>query len=956
MPKYLDTNGLRTLWAQITNKIGQESSATEEALDAKLDSLKKDLITIVEKEGSIISIETISGLSIRPTSYIKSAQSGSGWDEVNVIRTGKNLAAITDKDTTSSGVTIGIKDGIVTMNGTSTSNSGTVSLWKTVLKPGKYTLSHNVLAGEMVNAPENASVLNVGSSRTRLNAPTLTFTVNEEAEYNFSIVRASSAVTYDNFTFSVQLECGETATEFETPKTQILTATLPETVYGGTLDWGTGVLTSTLDADGNELAQPKVFQLEPQQLSTIDGVNFVWSNCGDTKAIFNLTPTTSDSDKADKKQGVYYIEGTGTTAGTWVGSHEDIKEYYPGLNILYKIPVAGASTTKLNINDLGAVPVVKNVNTAVSTSYAAKSIVNLIYTLDGETAYWKTADYDTNTKNSAGTSNKVDTKLFLVGGGAQNSSGVTTYSNVGTYIGTDNYLYSNNSKVATEVFVTNKIAEAELSGGDVDLSGYATKDELNAAVGNINYPVDSVNGKTGAVTLSADDVNALPLTGGTITGNLTISNSNNYSYLYLANQSGKNIGGLYASDSENRLYLINHAPNSTAGKYEGYGLPAATTDNLTDHKWYKILTSKETVTVAQGGTGADNERDAIENLGLRVAPYLGVDDYADITDLNNLTLTGLFQVAGNFTNAPLTNPCFILSVKASNDRITQFGWRSNVTTASKNIYMRRQGDTVGTWDDWEIIAGPGLVSGYLPLSGGTLTGGLTVNSEFYVQRSNNYPSVYFNDKNGNMVGMMQFSAANHRGYFVEYATDTSYRETYNLPLVATGLTADKSYSILTSKSPVTIEQGGTGATTAEAARTALGITDNKVTQTLTEDVSKNTNWYLLASNSQSTGTRGAVFTKDLRIQSYAGTTSATGEVEMIIGNSTASGTAGNKEGFITLYSQGSSYHMIKTASVSSGITHTLPAKSGTILNTGTFVASATAPSSPITGMFWVDIS
>ena len=32
---------------------------------------------------------------------------------------------------------------------------------------------------------------------------------------------------------------------------------------------------------------------------------------------------------------------------------------------------------------------------------------------------------------------------------------------------------------ATETYVTNKIAEAELSGGDIDLSGYATKGELN---------------------------------------------------------------------------------------------------------------------------------------------------------------------------------------------------------------------------------------------------------------------------------------------------------------------------------------------------------------------------------------------------------------------------------------------------------------------------------------------
>lgn len=38
----------------------------------------------------------------------------------------------------------------------------------------------------------------------------------------------------------------------------------------------------------------------------------------------------------------------------------------------------------------------------------------------------------------------------------------------------------------------------------IDLSGYATKDDLNA----IDFPVDSVNGKTGVVELVAEDVGA----------------------------------------------------------------------------------------------------------------------------------------------------------------------------------------------------------------------------------------------------------------------------------------------------------------------------------------------------------------------------------------------------------------------------------------------------------------
>lgn len=62
---------------------------------------------------------------------------------------------------------------------------------------------------------------------------------------------------------------------------------------------------------------------------------------------------------------------------------------------------------------------------------------------------------------------------------------------------------------ATEAFVENKIEEVIGSGNiDVDLSNYATKNEVNVAINNIDFPVDSVNGKVGAVVLSAEDIGA----------------------------------------------------------------------------------------------------------------------------------------------------------------------------------------------------------------------------------------------------------------------------------------------------------------------------------------------------------------------------------------------------------------------------------------------------------------
>ena len=65
---------------------------------------------------------------------------------------------------------------------------------------------------------------------------------------------------------------------------------------------------------------------------------------------------------------------------------------------------------------------------------------------------------------------------------------------------------------ATQNYVANEIAKAQLEGEDVDLSGYATKDEMNTAIRAIDFPVDSVNGRTGAVSLSAQDVGARPST------------------------------------------------------------------------------------------------------------------------------------------------------------------------------------------------------------------------------------------------------------------------------------------------------------------------------------------------------------------------------------------------------------------------------------------------------------
>ena len=97
---------------------------------------------------------------------------------------------------------------------------------------------------------------------------------------------------------------------------------------------------------------------------------------------------------------VHYITGTGTTAGTWLGSDPSITAYYDGLTIAYKLNVAGASTTTLNINSLGAKTVYRGGTTKVTTQYGVDSVVMLVYTTTGSTGCWQVADYDSNTTYS----------------------------------------------------------------------------------------------------------------------------------------------------------------------------------------------------------------------------------------------------------------------------------------------------------------------------------------------------------------------------------------------------------------------------------------------------------------------------------------------------------------------------------------------------------------------------
>ena len=191
----------------------------------------------------------------------------------------------------------------------------------------------------------------------------------------------------------------------------------------------------------------KITQGLKNKLNTVPIIAGQIIYCTDTEEIYidTLNSQTNKTERinitklgtfAKKEAGIFYIEGTGTTDTTakvaaWLGVHQDITEYYAGLTVLYKVSTAGSTTTTLNINGLGAVPVVRNATTAISTVVPVNGVVLLTYTIDSDgTAYWKTADYDSDKKVSqynTTTSSKYP-MLFKYDAGNTTTSTKTNYT------------------------------------------------------------------------------------------------------------------------------------------------------------------------------------------------------------------------------------------------------------------------------------------------------------------------------------------------------------------------------------------------------------------------------------------------------------------------------------------------------------------------------------------------
>ena len=175
-----------------------------------------------------------------------------GHTSASVTRTGKNLFHVTREGRTNGGITYtaDTSANVIHASGTATaasyaySNGGWTWANSMLLKAGTYTASMTEVNGARFTIYE---VLESGGVNNAplvgLTSSPATFTLTEDTHIGFQI-RIENGTTVDG-TLYIQIESGNTSTEYEPYTGNTYTIDLNGTVYGGTVDLVTGVLTLT---------------------------------------------------------------------------------------------------------------------------------------------------------------------------------------------------------------------------------------------------------------------------------------------------------------------------------------------------------------------------------------------------------------------------------------------------------------------------------------------------------------------------------------------------------------------------------------------------------------------------------------------------------------------------------------------------------------------------------------
>ena len=290
-------------------------------------------------------------------------------------------------------------------------NSAGEGFFKNTLRIGTVgttsTLSGNYCEGIRINCPDSswATIILGATAATGTNANA--WSIHRKSDNNFCISRNSADGVNGLVMTSTGMGLGTAA---PTHRLHVVGTTFLNGVvtmqgglyadaYNGALNMNNSDIYGLNSIYTADLADSSAEGIHFYRTSTT--VDTLWAKNGVLYFTPNRTLGSAGTSQSILHTGVsggmYYVAGnTSGTAGTWTGTNTSIPSLYTGLTIAYKIGIAGASTTTLNLTTAagasGAKTVRRNAG-KLTTHLPVGTVVHLTY--DG--TYWCWADYDYNT-------------------------------------------------------------------------------------------------------------------------------------------------------------------------------------------------------------------------------------------------------------------------------------------------------------------------------------------------------------------------------------------------------------------------------------------------------------------------------------------------------------------------------------------------------------------------------
>ena len=342
----------------------------------------------------------------------------------------------------------------------------------------------------------------------------------------------------------------------------------------------------------------------------------------------------------------------------------------------------------------------------------------------------------------------------------------------------------------------------------------------------------SAAGARSNLGITPANIGALPTTGGNVTGRIAINGGENYVDLSVIRK---------INNSEHNTCLL---PNSMTGSAQLVYIKDGTIKN------HLTLNENNTafmrpVDIASGGTGATDAATARTNLGITPAnigavPLSGNESQPMTGDLRIGALSstdgvylriqrkvGEDSYVSRFYTHGETGAACIQSMKNSSSAANHMYLKEDATEFKQPVTIASGGTGAKTQADaWtNIVANGGIFTGTPVIANASYYGSLWFKATKITSGGENRNAVLYAWTGSSDATDLSYTRFSFRQYSAnaDATTMSSKHEEFYLPKTEQGLTSNGSYDILTTKSLVKVEQGGTGAANADTARTNLNV-------------------------------------------------------------------------------------------------------------------------------------